>query len=332
VLQVYRVIDMLVIAATALIWLRMWGTRATLPTLATILILLNFRPLTSTVTMGQIDVVLLLLLTAALWALRERRDGLAGVLIAIGTILKIYPAILLLFLLAKRRWRGVIGFGGVLLLLNLISVAVMGWQIHQIFFFDVLPRLGGTTSWVENQSISGFLVRFLYSPGEVTILRSGPLVLLGTALSAATVLGGVLLALRPAEPKSIAFALQYGVFLLLMTLASPAAWMHYQTLLVIPFATLLLHLRDRDVSLLRAGTLALSFALIAYGNQWSYYDRGSSDLLTIAGTSYKFYGMLLLAGHIGYVLFESLPLRRRATNPAQVRRPGDTPEEGFALP
>ncbi|NJN15620.1 MAG: hypothetical protein HC822_04655 [Oscillochloris sp.] len=36
--------------------------------------------------------------------------------------------------------------------------------------------------------------------------------------------------------------------------------------------------------------------MIAYGNQWSFYDGTITGLLTVIGVSYKFYGMLLLGG------------------------------------
>lgn len=57
---------------------------------------------------------------------------------------------------------------------------------------------------------------------------------------------------------------------------------------------MLLHLRGRPVSLSYAALLALSFALIAYGNQWTYYDGAIMGVLTILGISYKLYGMLVL--------------------------------------
>jgi hypothetical protein len=84
--------------------------------------------------------------------------------------------------------------------------------------------------------------------------------------------------------------------------------MHYETLLFLPFAALLLHWRDREVSLARAAALALSFGLIGYGNQWSYYDGTVMGVLTIAGMSYKLYGMLLLGGIIATMLWEEWAL------------------------
>ncbi|MCS6839260.1 MAG: glycosyltransferase family 87 protein [Roseiflexaceae bacterium] len=296
VLLGHRIMNTVLIVATALIWLRMWRLPFASLSAASLLIVFNFRPLADTLAYGQIDLGLLFLLTLALWALRNRRDTVAGALVALGTLFKIYPILLLAFFVVKGHWRALIGFVVGMAVCNGIAIAVIGWNEHLIYLTQVLPNIGGTTSWVENQTISGFLARLTDSPRSATIYQNETVRLLGTLISGAVSLLVCALALRPASRESTGYALQYGMFLLLMVLASPAAWMHYETLLIVPFGALILHLRERMVSLLYAVTLALSFALIAYGNQWSFYDGTVHGVLTIAGVSYKFYGMLLLGG------------------------------------
>jgi len=300
VLLGHRIMNTLLIVATALIWLRMWRIPFVSLSAASLLIVFNFRPLADTLAYGQIDLVLLFLLTLALWALRSGRDTAAGALVALGTLFKIYPILLLAFFVVKGHWRALIGFAAGMAVCNGIAIAVIGWNEHLIYLTQVLPNIGGTTSWVENQTISGFLARLTDSPRNATIYQNEMVRLLGTFLSALVSLAVCILALRPTSRNSTGYALQYGMFLLLMVLASPAAWMHYETLLVVPFAALILHLRERSVSLLYATLLALSFALIAYGNQWSFYDGTIHGILTIAGVSYKFYGMLLLGGVLAF--------------------------------
>jgi hypothetical protein len=298
----HRVLNCVLIGTTAIVWLRMWGLRFFSLAAASVLILLNFRPMTDTLAFGQIDLALLLTLTLALWALRADRDVLAGVLIALGTLFKIYPVLLLVFLVVKRRWRGLAGFALGMLLFNGVAVAVMGWEMHRVYLTEVLPSIGGTTSWVENQTISGFLARFVASPTESEIFKDHALALLGLGISGLIGLAGCVLVLPPARSRDTSFALQYSLFPLLMVLVVPAAWMHYETLLFLPFAALLRHVADREISLPRAVALALSFALIGYGNQWSFYDGTVMGILTIAGVSYKFYGMLLFSGVLAATL------------------------------
>ena len=311
ILFFHRVVNTLLIGAIGLTWLRMWGLRLVSGAGAGVLILLNFRPIADTLAFGQIDLALLLLLILALWALRDERnldagrsDLAAGILVALGTLFKVYPLILLAFFVIKRRWRALAGFGLGMLIFNALSVAVMGWEMHRVYLTEVFPRIGGTTAQDQNQTISGFMARFVASPADVTIFRDRAITLPATALSGLVALLGCGLALGVARPRSTAFALQYSVFLLLMVLVVPAAWMHYETLLFVPFGALLLHLRDRAVALPRAAALALGFALIGYGNQFSFYTGTVMGILTIAGVSYKFYGMLLLGGVLATTLLE----------------------------
>ncbi|RRR78239.1 MAG: DUF2029 domain-containing protein [Candidatus Viridilinea halotolerans] len=300
-LLLHRIMNTLLIGATALVWLRMWRIPLWSLTAAGLLILLDFRPLFDTLAFGQIDIVLLFLLTLALWALREERDGVAGALVAAGTLLKIYPLILLAFFVLKGRWRALGGFVLGMVILNGLAIAAIGWEEHRIYLFDVLPSIGGTTPWIENQTISGFIAR-LGAPATAAAIFHNPLLeMIGTGLSALVVLAALALTLRPATVQSSHFALQYSLFLLLMVLTVPTAWMHYQTLLLVPFATLVLHFRERQITLGMALLLGISFGLIAFGNQWSFQDREIVGLLSVLGVSYKFYGMLILAGVMGAV-------------------------------
>jgi hypothetical protein len=322
VLLGHRIMNTVLIVATALIWLRMWRLPLVSLSAASLLILFNFRPLADTLAYGQIDLVLLFLLTLALWALRNGRNGAAGALVALGTLFKIYPVLLLAFFVVKGHWRALIGFVAAMAVYNGVAIAVIGWNEHLTYLTQVLPNIGGTTSWVENQTISGFLARLTDSPRSATIYQNEMVRLLGTLISGVAALAACVLALRPTSRDSTGYALQYGLFLLLMVLASPAAWMHYETLLIVPFGTLILHLRERTVSLPYAVAVAISFALIAYGNQWSFYDGTVHGVLTIAGVSYKFYGMLLLGG---VLTFEALREPAPALLPRLARtiaRPG----------
>lgn len=329
ILFFHRVLNTVLIGATTLVWFRMWGLRLASAVGAGVLILVNFRPFADTLAFGQIDLALLLIVTLALWALQREHDLVAGALVALGTLFKIYPVLLLGFLLIKRRWRALAGFVAGMLLCNGVAVAVMGWEMHRIYVTEVLPRIGGSTSWVENQTIAGFLARLTDTPTMAAIYRNQAVTLVANALSGLAVLLACALALQPAQPVSTRYALQYSQFLLLMVLAVPAAWMHYETLLFVPFAALVLHLHERWLSLPRAVALAASFALIAYGNQWSFYDGTVMGILTIAGISYKFYGMLLLGGVlVSTLLEEAAPSRLASWRRVLLGAGGPEPQAG----
>lgn len=292
----HRLLNIALALGTAALLFRAYGVRLASAVGVGLLLLFNMRPLTDTIAFGQIDIMLLFLLVIAVIALQQGKQFWTGCAVALGTLFKLYPALLLVFFVVKRQWRALAGFGVALLVLNGLAIAVIGWQMHQVYLFEVVPRIGGGTSWVENQTLNGFLSRA--TGGIIDAAKfDHPLVSLATYGGFFLALGGAaLLALRPAEPRSPQALLQFGLFPLLMVLMVPAAWMHYQTIVILPFFAVLLYSAANNDGLprWRAALLGIAYALIAYGNQWSFFNGSITGALTFLGVSYKFYGLLLL--------------------------------------
>ncbi|HEX6293230.1 MAG TPA: glycosyltransferase family 87 protein [Herpetosiphonaceae bacterium] len=271
------------------------------------------QPPFDTIAYGQIDIMLLLLLTLALLGLRADRPWLTGLAIALGTLFKLYPFLLVGFLFVRREWKAIGWVAAWLALLNGIAIGVMGWENHVIYVARVLPNIGGGTSWVENQTINGFLNRLSYDPLRTEPIHSLSISLLtygGFALIAGV---SLLLSITPFERRSISFALQLSSFAVVMVLAVPAAWMHYATITILAFVMLVWHSADRPLPLGRAVLLALAFGLIAYGNQWSFFDGKQNPGLPALALSYKFYGLALLWSLMAYTLWRAWALRRSST-------------------
>ena len=300
----YRWVTVVIAIVAVVIW---WQTvkPAWYWALPAVAMLGMFRPLVDTIANGQIDVMLLCLIILCYWALYHHRDGLAGGMIAVATLFKIYPVLLLGFLIIKGRWRAIGGFIVGMLVCNGISIAVMGWDAHRTYVFDVLPRIEGTTSWVENQTISGFVTRWFDVPFEAHIFAVHGVTVFTQICSLIIVAIVGVLALRNAAPQSTGFALQYAAFVVLMVFAVPAAWMHYQTILSVVFLWLLYHLRQQTLSVRHAWVIGLSYGLIAFGNQWSFNNRIDYGFITTIGVSYKFYGMVLLFVLLSWHIFRS---------------------------
>jgi hypothetical protein len=274
-----------------------------------VLLLFNMRPLADTVAFGQIDIMLLLLLTIALVSALRGRESVAGVAVALGTLFKLYPVLLLALFVVRRQWRALLGFGVAFLALNGFAVLVMGWEMHRIYLFEVVPNIGGGTAWVENQTINGFLSR-AFAPGMDAAIFEHPVV---TALTYSgfllTMAIATLLAWRlprpSVSPATVADAaaqerigqrsmLLFGLFVIIMVLAVPAAWMHYQTITILSFFAVLVYSAREGLPRWQAALFGIAYALVSYGNQWSFYNTRITSGLTILGISYKFYGLLLL--------------------------------------
>jgi hypothetical protein len=273
------------------------------------------RPPFDTIAYGQIDIALLLLLTAALLGLRQRRGWLVGLAIALGALFKLYPLVLLGFLFVRREWKALGWTAAWLALLNGIAIGVMGWQNHVIYVTQVLPNIGGGTSWVENQTINGFLSRLLTGTMRTDPVRDPTINLLTYACFALIAGASLLLALAPSDRRSSLFALQFSLFAVVMVLAVPAAWMHYSTITALTFIALVWYAADQPLSRAQAALIALAFGLIGYGNQWSFFDGVRNPGLPALALSYKFYGLLALWSLLAALLGRAWALRREARQP-----------------
>ncbi|HEY2946336.1 MAG TPA: glycosyltransferase family 87 protein, partial [Vicinamibacteria bacterium] len=268
---------------------------ARLAVAAVVLVLGLMQPAFDSIAYGQIDVVLLLLLTLALFALRAGRPAVVGLTVALATLLKLYPLVLVLFLAARREWKAVAWTAAWLVALDALAVAVMGWHEHVVYATEILPLIGGGTGWVENQTVNGFLCRLLagaHRPAPVHDLRIDVLTWTGFALIAGA---SALLAARHAERGSSAAALSFGVFLVVMVLAVPAAWIHYETVTILTFLLLVASAAEAPLTSGLAFAAALAFGLIAYGNQWTFYDGSPRPGLTALWLSRELYGLVLAA-------------------------------------
>ncbi len=101
-----------------------------------------FPPVAIGIMQGQDVILLLLLFVLAVISLDRGNDAMAGALLA-GGLFRPQLVIPLVVLLAVRRWRILIGFAPVALLLAGISAAIMGWRGPLAYARFVL-RLEGT--------------------------------------------------------------------------------------------------------------------------------------------------------------------------------------------
>jgi hypothetical protein len=120
---------------------------------------------------GQFHVASLLLSVAAMICFEERRPAVGGSLLAVATVSKLFPAFLLVYLLARRRWREVAWTIGACVVFSLVGLAVLGWTPFEAFLSYQLPRIqsGEAFSFYEDKEL--VVSRNLGIPGLVTKLH-----------------------------------------------------------------------------------------------------------------------------------------------------------------
>jgi len=110
---------------------------------------------------GQFHLATLLLAITGMIAFERRRNAAGGALLAAAVLSKMFPGVLLLLLIAQRRWRAVAwtaAFAGVF---TLAAFLVLGLQPFQAFFGYQLPRLLSGESFDFTKDWPEFRVAFL---------------------------------------------------------------------------------------------------------------------------------------------------------------------------
>jgi Glycosyltransferase family 87 len=213
------------------LWARLVSDPAPLVALAlSAVIFFTSRSTAHAGNIGQVTFFVLLPLALVPWLTRKRREGWTGTMIAVATVLKIIPGLLMGYLLLRRRWRALAVSACVTVTVLLASLALVGWE----GFYGLVPLLLtagiGQDALAHNQSLLGPILNGIAAtdPGLAATLRPLQYVVLAVlALAAGSVLW---ISWRRedqrenhAEQEVVAYALALSTFVLLI----PVAWVHY---------------------------------------------------------------------------------------------------------
>jgi hypothetical protein len=208
---------------------------------ATTGLLVLFQPIRGILATGNVDTLILFLLTLTLADYRSGKTVRAGVWLALAGLIKPTVGFILVFLVLKRAWRALVACGMVGTVLLGISAAVIGLS-QTLDFVSVASYWSSPTFAVSpvNQAPYGLLLRlFTQNPYTVPLLDAPVLATLLRVL----VIGGVLLTLaftikRSSQVPPRKLALEYGLVLIGMLLASPLSEDIHYTYLAIPMIAL----------------------------------------------------------------------------------------------
>lgn len=234
-------------------------------------LLFIYYPLKHGLELGQTNLLVYVPLLGCFLANRKGRPVLAGLLLATACLLKISPAIFLVYFLWRREYQTVGATLIWLVLINLIMIFLAGWNNHLIFFSRVLPgffyghhRILGR-SWIfseGNISLNSFLAKIIAVhklPGGGLLLRWGTFAIsLGLA-------GSLFLNLKRKTGTPLEENCQLSYMIFLMILLSRVTWEHHLVWLIFPFfVAAQYYLKHRqDLSLLKLAALPLAYLIVA---------------------------------------------------------------------
>ncbi|QKW12583.1 glycosyltransferase family 87 protein [Verrucosispora sp. NA02020] len=283
------------------------------------LLVLGVESTRETITFGQINMLLVVLILADLLFAVPRGSRWAGIGIGLATALKLFPGIFIVYLLATRRWRAAVVASAAAAGATLLAAAVApgdSWRFwtHELWATDRVGR----TDYTGNQSLFGLLSR-LTAPEEPSRLIWLPLV-------AAVVAYGLWRAVRATQAGDALTALTLTG--LVAALISPITWTHHiywfvPAVIILIDATLRTDPRTPEGARRRRrlSWLALGTSMIIVYGVVSFYDWGVTP--TPTQTPWEFvlrnaYVLLCL------LLLVVLPVRPRVDRPLTESHEADT--------
>lgn len=218
---------------------------------------------------GQWHLAAVTLSVAAMLLFSERRNALGGLSLAAAVTTKLFPGVLLVYLLVRRRWSAVAWTAGFCLILVALGLVVLGVAPFTAFVTYHLPRMasGDAFSFFLDSNLSvasnygvyaiPFKLERLGVPGMSVTLASG-LAWLYTA--------GVIIVAAIAGRRSTPTSDAPGIWLALLVLASlrsPVAPFVYT---VVPALWLLSILAWRVGSRMKRGAIFIVLGWLALGH------------------------------------------------------------------
>jgi len=222
-------------------------------------LLLCFEPTYWGIKEGQVNAIILALITTHIALFMRGKDQLAGGVLAIAALLKMSPALLILLPLRLCRWRVLVGFLGTTLFAVLLLLATTPMSVFKDFFLPFGPLLAGT---LERHYFFNFAfdkaVLQLFGLDDFAALRWTAKLILGLLpILAVTLLG-------KRNQGSAHTLILYGILISCMILLAPTLWAHHLVWTIIPLCVLSGRIFPTKDERLRHMTLTLGmFVLFA---------------------------------------------------------------------
>jgi hypothetical protein len=257
-------------------------------------------PLERNLVNGQYYILLLFFLTLGLWLHLRGHRVFAGASIAVAIGLKMFPLLYVLYFLRKHDWRSLAGsfIGG--LAVAAISLAAFGWQLHRLYFEQVLPRgMRGESTGPYNLTSSSFTVLFhrlfIFEPAlnPHPAIRAAWLFPVMLSIVQLLVVAPLILLVDLRIKDSRQIQLEWTAVLLACLTLSPLPASYHFVLLFLPIAVLLKTFID-DYARGKLVILVLLFLAIGYPRWHALSGDGWLPLLHVPRL-YATIGLYVLA-------------------------------------
>jgi alpha-1,2-mannosyltransferase len=216
--------------------------------------------------LGQLNLLLLLLLTAVWLADRRGSWVWSGFWLGLAAAIKLFPGFMVLYWLVKRDWRPVISFMASFAICAVATAAVLGVDTYRQYVAEAMPALRPSWSGWSNVSLFSLWMK-LFDPHPQErvepLIQSLAAAWLSIAISAVAIVGTncqLASTYRKGKPAACRDNDRiFAVTMLAMLLLSPVTWSHYLVLLWLPAAILWPSIAARRSFLVVYGVCIVAF-------------------------------------------------------------------------
>ncbi len=191
---------------------------------------LTIGPAVDNIWLGQISMGFTCVMAFVFLFDNAGNQKLAGLFLALAILLKMYPAILLVYFLIKKRYK-LLQWALVTLLALAISAGLQWGFSHYLNYWEFLAHTMSYNANVANQSLMGVLAATCpyLAPDELKTVHISLLILGTTAL--------VWMSLKRQSSTSLPWnLLEYSIWVTSAMVLSPISWGHHHVLLILPLA------------------------------------------------------------------------------------------------
>ena len=191
---------------------------------------------------GQSSMIIAACLVSGWFCLRFEKAYVAGAFFAIGTLMKLFPGLVLLYLFMRKKWRAFFATVAFIILGFTLTTFIVGFDNIQTYSIIMVARdIDEWRNFVLNHSVSGMVARVFgeqtgwtepfiplpkFNSLLIILLNSG--ILLYTALK-----------MRVMAVKEELVDYAFGLTIVTMLLLSPITWGHIFPVLILPISLLL---------------------------------------------------------------------------------------------
>lgn len=236
---------------------------------------LALPPVVAELVLGNVHLEILGLLSVAWLGIRRgtrRGEVVAGAAVGAAALVKVFPGLLVLWLLVTRRWWAAAASIAAILVLTLVTLPITGVQAW-LDYPTVLANLGAPSDTTDTLAPTVWLAPILgYGVARVAVTISGFALVAAVGYRAAASAGGSVL------------AASFGAAVTTSVLVAPAVYQHYLAILVLPLLLAVV-----------AGA-RLRWLAIAYLLMWGGEQAALGDYAWILNKGLPTLGALLLLG------------------------------------